>query len=143
MAKKIVGKIKLLVPGGAATPAPPLGPALGQKGVDIKKFCDAFNARTRDKKGISLPVLVTIYVDKSFDFLIKSPPVSQLIKKILKIEKGSAIPNKQKIGNINVEQLKEIAEVKMVDLNCSSMESAMKMVAGTAKSMGITPPQGY
>jgi large subunit ribosomal protein L11 len=137
MAKEVSGLVKLQVKGGAANPAPPIGPALGAKGVNIMEFCKQFNARTQDQAGKTLPVIITVYSDKSFDFIIKKPPVAAQIKEALKIESGSAESNKKKIGKINQEQIKKIAENKMSDLNCFSVESAMEMVKGTARSMGI------
>ena len=137
MAKEVSGLVKLQVKGGAANPAPPIGPALGAKGVNIMEFCKQFNARTQDQAGKTLPVIITVYSDKSFDFIIKKPPVAAQIKEALKIESGSAESNKKKIGKINQEQIKKIAENKMSDLNCFSVESAIEMVKGTARSMGI------
>jgi large subunit ribosomal protein L11 len=138
MAKEIVGYLKLQVKGGAANPAPPIGPALGSKGLNIMDFCKQFNARTQDKPGQVLPVLITIYNDKSFDFVIKTPPAAILILDAAKKQKGSAEPNRTKVGSITWDQVKTIAETKMPDLNAFKVESAMKMVAGTARSMGIT-----
>jgi large subunit ribosomal protein L11 len=137
MAKEVSGLVKLQVKGGAANPAPPIGPALGAKGVNIMEFCKQFNARTQDQMGKVLPVIITVYSDKSFDFIIKKPPVASQIKEALKIESGSAESNKKKIGKITQEQIKKIAENKMADMNCFKVESAMQMVAGTARSMGI------
>lgn len=137
MAKEVSGLVKLQVKGGAANPAPPIGPALGAKGVNIMEFCKQFNARTQDQAGKVLPVIITVYSDKSFEFIIKKPPVANQIKEALKLESGSAESNKKKIGKINKDQIKKIAESKMDDLNCFTVESAMKMVAGTARSMGI------
>jgi len=137
MAKEVSGLVKLQVKGGAANPAPPIGPALGAKGVNIMEFCKQFNARTQDQAGKILPVIITVYSDKSFDFIIKKPPVAAQIKEALKLESGSAESNKKKVGKINKEQIKKIAENKMSDLNCFTIESAMEMVAGTARSMGI------
>jgi large subunit ribosomal protein L11 len=137
MAKEISGLVKLQVKGGAANPAPPIGPALGAKGVNIMEFCKQFNARTQDQAGKVLPVIITVYSDKSFEFIIKKPPVAIQIKEALKIESGSAESNKKKIGKITKEQMKKIAEDKMSDLNCFTVESAINMVAGTARSMGI------
>ncbi|HXP49335.1 MAG TPA: 50S ribosomal protein L11 [Bacteroidia bacterium] len=137
MAKEVSGLVKLQVKGGAANPAPPIGPALGAKGVNIMEFCKQFNARTQDQAGKTLPVIITVYSDKSFDFIIKKPPVAAQIKEVLKMESGSAESNKKKVGKINQEQIKKIAENKMSDLNCFTVESAMKMVAGTARSLGI------
>jgi large subunit ribosomal protein L11 len=138
MAKEIATYVKLQVKGGAANPAPPIGPALGAKGVNIMEFCKQFNARTQDKPGKVLPVLITVYTDKSFEFIIKTPPVAASILEITKVQKGSAESNRKKVGSLNWEQVKSIAEDKMPDLNCFTIESAMKMVAGTARSMGIT-----
>ena len=138
MAKQIIGYLKLQVKGGAANPAPPIGPALGSKGLNIMDFCKQFNGRTQDKPGQILPVLITIYNDKSFDFVIKTPPAAVLILDAAKKQKGSAEPNRNKIGSITWDQVKNIAETKMPDLNAFKVESAMKMVAGTARSMGVT-----
>jgi large subunit ribosomal protein L11 len=138
MAKEVTGYLKLQVKGGAANPSPPIGPALGSKGLNIMDFCKQFNARTQDKPGQLLPVLITIYNDKSFDFVIKTPPAANLILEAMKKQKGSAEPNRNKIGSITWEQVKKIAEIKMPDLNAFEIESAMKMVAGTARSMGVT-----
>ena len=137
MAKEVSGLVKLQVKGGAANPAPPIGPALGAKGVNIMEFCKQFNARTQDQAGKVLPVIITVYSDKSFDFIIKKPPVASQIKEAIKIESGSAESNKKKIGKITQEQIKKIAENKMAEMNCFKVESAMQMVAGTARSMGI------
>lgn len=137
MAKEISGLVKLQIKGGAANPAPPIGPALGAKGVNIMNFCKEFNARTQDQAGKILPVIITVYSDKSFDFIIKRTPVAAQIKEALKLESGSAESNKKKIGKINQEQIRKIAENKMPDLNCFSIESAVEMVKGTARSMGI------
>jgi large subunit ribosomal protein L11 len=138
MAKQIVGYLKLQVKGGSANPAPPIGPALGSKGLNIMDFCKQFNARTQDKPGQVLPVLITIYNDKSFDFVIKTPPAAILILDAAKKQKGSAEPNRLKVGSVTWDQVKTIAETKMPDLNAFKVESAMKMVAGTARSLGIT-----
>jgi large subunit ribosomal protein L11 len=138
MAKQIVGYLKLQVKGGQANPAPPIGPALGSKGLNIMDFCKQFNARTQDKQGQVLPVLISIYNDKSFDFVIKTPPAAVLILDAAKKQKGSAEPNRVKVGSITWDQVKTIAETKMPDLNAFKVESAMKMVAGTARSLGIT-----
>ena len=137
MAKKIIGFIKLQIPAGQANPAPPVGPALGQHGVNIMEFCKAFNAKTQDQMGDLIPVEITVYADRSFTFITKTPPASSLILKKLNIEKGSGEPNKEKVGVIKKSQIKEIAEIKMKDLNASSLESAMSMIAGTARSMGV------
>lgn len=137
MAKEISGYLKLQVKGGAANPSPPVGPALGSKGLNIMDFCKQFNARTQDKAGQVLPVLITIYADKSFDFVIKTPPAAVLLINAAKLKKGSAEPNRIKVGSVTWDQVKEIAETKMQDLNAFEIESAMKMVAGTARSMGL------
>ena len=137
MAKEVSGLIKLQVRGGAANPSPPVGPALGAKGVNIMEFCKAFNARTQEKQGQLLPVVVTVYADKSFDFIIKTPPAAVLLLEKSKLKKGSSESNRQKVGSVTWDQVKEIAEIKMPDLNSHTVESAMKMVAGTARSMGI------
>ncbi len=137
MAKEVAGQIKLQIKGGAANPSPPVGPALGSKGINIMEFCKQFNARTQDKAGKILPVVITYYSDKSFDFVVKTPPVAIQLLEILKAKSGSAEPNRKKIGEITWDQVKTIAEEKMPDLNCFTIESAMRMVAGTARSMGI------
>jgi large subunit ribosomal protein L11 len=137
MAKEVSGLVKLQIKGGAANPAPPIGPALGAKGVNIMEFCKQFNARTQDKAGKVLPVIITVYSDKSFEFIIKQPPVASQIKEAIKIESGSAESNKKKVGKITMDQVKKIAEAKMPDLNCFTVESAMEMVAGTARSLGV------
>ncbi|MCC8019539.1 MAG: 50S ribosomal protein L11 [Rikenellaceae bacterium] len=137
MAKEIAGFIKLQIKGGAANPSPPVGPALGSKGVNIMDFCKQFNARTQDKAGKVLPVIITVYSDKSFDFVIKQPPVAIQIKEAAKIQSGSPEPNRKKVGEITWDQVREIAQDKMPDMNCFTLESAMQMVAGTARSMGI------
>ena len=137
MAKKVTGYIKLQIPAGQSNPAPPVGPALGQRGVNIMEFCKAFNARTKDNNGILTPVIITVYVDKSFSFITKTPPASTLLKLAAKIDKGSGVPNKDKVGMVTKDQVREIAEKKMEDLNASSVETAMLMVEGTARSMGI------
>jgi len=138
MAKEITGFVKLQVKGGAANPAPPIGPALGSKGVNIMEFCKQFNARTQDKIGKVLPVTLTVYSDKSFDFVIKTPPAAIQLMDAAKQQKGSKEPNRQKVGKVTWAQVEEIAKDKMPDLNCFTVESAMKMVAGTARSMGFT-----
>lgn len=138
MAKKITGYIKLQIPAGQANPSPPVGPALGQAGVNIMEFCKQFNARTSDKAGLIIPVVITVFHDKSFTFITKTPPAAILLKKAVKIEKGSAEPNKTKVATVTEDQLREIAEAKMVDLNANSVEQAMSIIAGTARSMGIT-----
>jgi large subunit ribosomal protein L11 len=138
MAKEVSGLIKLQIKGGAANPSPPVGPALGSKGVNIMEFCKQFNGRTQEMAGKILPVIITVYKDKSFDFIIKAPPVAIQLLEATKQKKGSAEPNRKKIAAVTEEQVKEIAENKMKDLNCFTIESAMSMVAGTARSMGIT-----
>lgn len=138
MAKEIETYVKLQVKGGQANPAPPIGPALGAKGVNIMEFCKQFNARTQDQPGKVLPVVLTVYKDKSFDFVIKTPPTPILLLETIKGKAGSKESNRLKIGSVNWDQVKEIAEIKMPDLNCFTIESAMKMVAGTARSLGIT-----
>lgn len=137
MAKDIAAFIKLQIKGGAANPSPPVGPALGSKGVNIMDFCKQFNARTQDQPGKVLPVIITVYGDKSFDFIIKQPPVAIQIKDAAKIKAGSAEPNRKRVGELTWEQVREIAQGKMVDMNCFTIESAMSMVAGTARSMGV------
>ena len=137
MSKEVAGYLKLQVKGGAANPSPPIGPALGSKGINIMEFCKQFNARTQDKQGQVLPVVVTYYADKSFDFVIKTPPTPVLLLETLKKKSGSAEPNRNKIGELTWDQVKAIAETKMPDLNAFTVESAMRMVAGTARSMGI------
>ncbi len=138
MAKEIQGFVKLQIRGGAANPSPPVGPALGSKGLNIMDFCKAFNARTQDKQGQMCPVLITVYTDKSYDFVIKTPPAATLLMEKGNFKKGSGEPNRKKIGEVSWDIVKEIAEIKMPDLNCFEVESAMRMVAGTARSMGIT-----
>jgi len=138
MAKEIAGQLKLQIKGGAANPSPPVGPALGSKGINIMDFCKQFNARTQDKAGKVLPVVITYYADKSFDFIVKQPPIAIMLMEAAKLKGGSAEPNRKKVAEITWEQVQAIAEEKMVDLNCFTIESAMKMVAGTARSMGIT-----
>ena len=138
MAKEIAGQIKLQIKGGAANPSPPVGPALGSKGINIMEFCKQFNARTQDKAGKVLPVVITYYTDKSFDFVVKTPPVAIQLKDAAKIKSGSAQPNRTKVAEISWDQVAEIAKDKMPDLNCFTLSSAMRMVAGTARSMGIT-----
>ncbi|MDI6861596.1 MAG: 50S ribosomal protein L11 [Caldisericia bacterium] len=137
MAKEVEAIIKLQIPAGKATPAPPIGPALGQKGVNIMQFCNEFNQKTKDQEGIILPVIITVYKDKTFTFEIKTPPVSELIKRTLKIEKGSGEPNKTKVGRLTKKQIREIAEKKLKDLNTDDIEAAMRIVEGTARSMGV------
>ncbi len=137
MAKKVKAYVKLQLPAGKANPAPPVGPALGQHGVNIMEFCKAFNAQTQDKGDLIIPVILTVYEDRSFTFIMKTPPASILLLKAAKLQKGSAEPNKTKVGTVTKKQVKEIAELKMPDLNANDVEGAMKMVAGTARSMGI------
>ena len=138
MAKEVTGFIKLQVKGAAANPSPPIGPALGSKGVNIMEFCKQFNGRTQDQAGKVLPVIITVYSDKSFDFIIKTPPVAVQLIDAAKIKGGSAEPNRKKVGTVSWAQVKDIAQIKMPDLNCFTIESAMSMVAGTARSMGLT-----
>ncbi len=138
MAKEVSGLIKLQIKGGAANPSPPVGPALGAKGVNIMEFCKQFNGRTQDQAGKVLPVIITVYKDKSFSFIIKTPPAAVQLLEAAKLKKGSSEPNRNKVGSVTWEQVKEIAESKMRDLNCFTVESAMSMVAGTARSMGLT-----
>lgn len=137
MAKKIVGMIKLQIPAGQANPSPPVGPALGQHGVNIMEFCKAFNAKTQEKMGLIIPVVITVYADRSFSFITKTPPAAVLLKKAAGIEKGSGEPNRDKVGKVTSDQVKEIAELKMVDLNANDVEMAMRIIAGTARSMGL------
>ena len=137
MAKKVIGFIKLQIPAGKANPAPPVGPALGQHGVNIMEFCKAFNAKTQEQMGKIIPVEITVYADRTFTFITKTPPAPSLILEALGIDKGSGVPNRDKVGTITVAQIKKIAEMKMPDLNASSLESAMRMIAGTARSMGV------
>lgn len=138
MAKKVVALIKLAIPAGKANPAPPIGPALGQHGVNIMAFCKEYNAKTADKVGLVVPVEISVFEDRSFTFILKTPPASVLIKKAIGIEKGSGQPNKEKVGTITRDQLKEIAETKMPDLNANDIEAAMRIVEGTARNMGVT-----
>jgi large subunit ribosomal protein L11 len=138
MAKKVTGYIKLQIPAGKATPAPPVGPALGQHGVNIVQFTKEFNARTADQDGIITPVVITVYADRSFSFVTKTPPAAVLIKKELNLKSGSAVPNKTKVAKITTAQIRKIAELKMPDLNAATVEAAMSMVSGTARSMGVT-----
>ena len=142
MAKEVAGLIKLQIKGGAANPAPPVGPALGSKGVNIMDFCKQFNARTQEMAGKIIPVVITVYKDKSFDFITKTPPVAVQIKEAAKLQKGSGEPNRSKVGSITWDQVRTIAETKMNDLNCFGVESAMSMVAGTARSLGVTVKGG-
>ena len=138
MAKKVTGQIKLQIPGGQANPAPPVGPALGQRGVNIMEFCKAFNAKTQDQKGTVIPVIITVYADRSFTFITKTPPAAVLLLKAAKLEKGSGNPSKEKVGKVTQKQIEEIAKLKMPDLNAGSVEAAMKTIEGTAKSCGLT-----
>lgn len=137
MAKEVAAFIKLQIKGGAANPSPPVGPALGSKGVNIMDFCKQFNARTQDKAGKVLPVIITVYSDKSFDFVVKQPPVAIQLKEAAKVKSGSAQPNRDKVGQVTWDQVREIAQDKMPDMNCFTLEAAMRMIAGTARSMGI------
>ncbi|WP_319780477.1 50S ribosomal protein L11 [Maridesulfovibrio sp.] len=137
MAKKEIGKIKLQIPAGSANPSPPVGPALGQHGVNIMEFCKAFNAKTQDQKGMIIPVIITVYQDRSFSFITKTPPASTLLLKAAKLPKGSGEPNKNKVGKVTKAQVKEIAELKAPDLTAADTEAAMKSIMGTARSMGI------
>ena len=137
MAKKVVAQVKLQCPAGQANPAPPVGPALGQHGVNIMEFCKAFNARTQDKQGLIIPAVITIYADRTFTFELKTPPAAVLLKRAAKIEKGSGEPNRNKVGRVTRAQVREIAELKMPDLNANDLDAAMKIVAGTARSMGL------
>jgi large subunit ribosomal protein L11 len=137
VAKKIIGNVKLQIPAGNATPAPPVGPALGQYGINMMEFCKSYNAKTQSQAGLIIPVVITIYADKSFSFITKSPPASVLLKKAAGVEKGSGEPSRVKVGEVTRAQVKEIAELKMKDLNASSLEAAMRLVEGTARSMGI------
>lgn len=137
MAKKEIAQIKLQVPAGQANPTPPVGPALGQYGVNIMEFCKAFNAQTQETQGLIIPVVITVYADRTFSFITKTPPASILLLKAAGLEKGSGVPNRDKVGTVSLDQVREIAELKMPDLNAASMESAMSMIAGTARSMGL------
>jgi large subunit ribosomal protein L11 len=138
MAKKVIGKIKLQITAGKANPAPPIGPALGQHGVNIMDFCKQYNAKTQDQEGLVIPVEISVYEDRSFSFITKTPPAPVLIKKILNLPKGSSVPNKTKVGEISQAQLEEIAKIKMEDLNATTMEAAVEMIKGTCRSMGVT-----
>ena len=138
MAKKVTGMIKLQLPAGKATPAPPVGPALGQHGVNVMGFCKEFNAKTANQAGLIIPVVITVYQDRSFSFILKTPPAAVLIKKELGIESGSGVPNRTKIGKLTKDQVRKIAELKMPDLNAATIETAMSMIEGTARSMGVT-----
>jgi large subunit ribosomal protein L11 len=137
MAKKVIALVKLQCPAGQANPSPPVGPALGQHGVNIMEFCKAFNARTQEKQGLIIPAVITIYADRSFTFELKSPPAAVLLKKAAKIEKGSGVPHMEKVGSVTRDQLREIAEIKMEDLNANDMDAAINVIAGTARSMGL------
>ena len=138
MAKKVIGSVKLQVKGGQANPSPPIGPALGQHGVNIAEFCKTFNARTQDQLGTVIPVVITIYADRSFSFITKTPPAAVLLKQAAKIAKGSGEPNREKVGQVTRQQLEEIAKIKLEDLNANDLENAAKIIEGTARSMGIT-----
>ena len=138
MAKKVTGYIKLQIPAGKATPAPPVGPALGQHGVNIMGFCKEFNAKTANQAGLIIPVVITVYQDRSFSFILKTPPAAVLIKKELGLESGSGVPNRTKVGTLTKDQVRKIAELKMPDLNAATIETAMSMIEGTARSMGVT-----
>jgi large subunit ribosomal protein L11 len=137
MAKKVVGQIKLQITAGKANPSPPIGPALGQHGVNIMEFCKAYNARTQDQEGLVIPVIITVYADRSFTFITKTPPASVLLLKAAKVPKGSGVPNKNKVGKVTKTQVEEIAKLKMPDLNASNLEGAMRIIEGTARSMGL------
>jgi large subunit ribosomal protein L11 len=137
MAKKEIGQIKLQIPAGQATPTPPVGPALGQHGVNIMEFCKAFNAETQEQTGLVIPVVITVYADRSFSFITKTPPAAVLLLRAAKLQKGSGVPNRDKVGTVSSDQVREIAELKMPDLNAASIESAMSMISGTARSMGL------
>jgi large subunit ribosomal protein L11 len=138
MAKKVLTTIRLQIPAGQATPTPPVGPALGQHGVNIMEFCKAFNAQTKDRQGLIIPAVITVFADRSFTFILKSPPASVLLRRAAGVEKGSPESNRTKVGTVTQQQVREIAEMKMADLNANTVESAMRMVSGTARSMGIT-----
>lgn len=138
MAKQVTGQIKLQIPGGQANPAPPVGPALGQRGVNIMEFCKAFNAATKENMGVTIPVIITVYNDRSFTFITKTPPAAILLLKAAKIEKGSGVPNKNKVGKVSKKQVEDIAKLKMKDLTAASVEAAMRTIEGSARSMGIT-----
>ena len=137
MAKKVIGTVRLQIPAGAANPAPPVGPALGSQGVNIMAFCKDFNAKTQDKAGLVIPVVITVFADRSFTFIMKSPPASALLKRAAGLAKGSGVPNREKVGKVTRAQVREIAKMKQQDLNASSDEAAMRMVEGTARSMGV------
>ena len=138
MAKQLTGQIKLQIPGGQANPAPPVGPALGQRGVNIMEFCKAFNAATKESQGLIIPVIISVYSDRSFTFITKTPPASVLLKKAAKVEKGSGVPNKTKVGKVSKKQVEDIAKMKLKDLTAASVEAAMRTIEGSARSMGIT-----
>jgi large subunit ribosomal protein L11 len=138
MAKQLTGQIKLQIPGGQANPAPPVGPALGQRGVNIMEFCKAFNAATKESQGMIIPVIISVYSDRSFTFITKTPPASVLLKKAAKIESGSGVPNKTKVGKVTKKQVEDIAKLKMKDLTAASVEAAMRTIEGSARSMGVT-----
>ncbi len=142
MAKKVLAVVKLQCPAGQANPSPPVGPALGQHGVNIMEFCKAFNARTQDKQGLIIPAIITIYADRSFTFELKTPPAAVLLKKAAKVEKGSGEPNRNKVGTVTKSQVREIAEIKMPDLTAADLDAAMRIVAGTARSMGLDVVEG-
>ncbi|MBW1973732.1 MAG: 50S ribosomal protein L11 [Deltaproteobacteria bacterium] len=137
MAKKVIATIKLQIPAGQANPSPPVGPALGQQGVNIMEFCKSFNAKTQSQEGMIIPVVITVYADKSFSFITKTPPAAVLLKKAAKIAKGSGEPNREKVGRVTKEQIKEIAQIKFPDLNANDMDAAVRIIEGTARSMGI------
>jgi len=137
MAKKVIGQIKLQIPAGKANPSPPVGPALGQHGVNIMEFCKAYNAKTQDQDGLIIPVVITVYADRSFSFITKTPPAAVLLLRAAKLQKGSGVPNKEKVGKVTKDQVLEIAQLKMADLNAFSEEAAMRIIEGTARSMGI------
>ena len=141
MARKVIAIVKLQCPAGQANPSPPVGPALGQHGVNIMEFCKAFNATTQDKHGLIIPVVITVYADRSFSFIPKTPPAAVLLKRAAGIEKGSGVPNRDKVGTVNRDQLREIAETKMEDLNANDVDAAIEMIAGTARSMGLVVEQ--
>jgi large subunit ribosomal protein L11 len=138
MAKQLTGQIKLQIPGGQANPAPPVGPALGQRGVNIMEFCKAFNAATKEAQGMTIPVIISVYSDRSFTFITKTPPAAVLLKKAAKIEKGSGVPNKTKVGKVTKKQVEDIAKLKLKDLSAASVEAAMRTIEGSARSMGLT-----
>jgi large subunit ribosomal protein L11 len=138
MAKKVIGNIKLQVPAGQANPSPPIGPALGQHGVNIMEFCKSFNAKTQGQEGMIIPVVITVYADRSFTYVTKTPPAAVLLKKVAKIAKGSATPSRESVGTVSKQQVEEIAKLKMPDLNCSGLDAAIRTIEGTARSMGIS-----